>query len=94
MEESQFSMLTFKNDIKMSNEYKDIYLFHHLEDDIDDNDNLKAVLFPIYYFFDGYIDSEIGSSRYVRTMLRSIYQLDEKFDMITDNIIDILNHSH
>jgi len=65
-----------------------------IEPQIFDKKILNCIIYPIYYFFDGYLNPEIGSTKEVRNELRKLYQLDKIFDLEYDSIINIPSNVH
>ena len=62
--------------------------------DEDPKNDLKNVLFPIYYLFDKDINDENGTYERCRTNIRRDYQLDKLFMLESSNIIDLSYGNH
>jgi len=57
-------------------------------------DLTTSSIFPIYYFFDKFIDEEIGCTSEYRTKVRELLHLDTLFKLDSTNIIDVRNPGH
>jgi hypothetical protein len=87
----------FKENI--SNKLEDIYnkvnsnnsLIKNMENSSTD---LHYIIYPIYYFFDNYIDKNIGSTMRERNSIRKLYKLDEILNLDENSIMEVPSDGH
>ena len=81
-----------KNDVQR---FKDISINECFEQiDTNDPNGMTIVSAPIYYFFDTYVNDDIGSNPNVFDYIRHKFELDELFGIERVNLIDLFLDNH